>query len=122
MYRGLFLAMVLSSPLAYSRTIAPSCTAANFPPVEQDWGFSIDADEKPWTYSLTISEIAEDYLGTAIFNSLPERFSSIPGVQRVVQEDREYYRIKSSGLSATKLKAALWDRFKTVAAQACKRN
>ena len=101
--------------------LKPECDAANYPPREKDWYFSIHAAEKPWTYRFSMSEIAEPYLGTVIFDSLPERFSKIPGVLRVEQEDREVYLIQSRGLTSARLKEALWQTFKAAAAQACGR-
>lgn len=101
--------------------LKPGCNASNYPPEEKDWYFSVDAAEKPWTYSFSMSEIGEPYLGTAIFDSLPDRFAKIPGVVRVLQEDREMYLIQSNGLSPKKLKTALWQKFKIAAAQACGR-
>ncbi|MFM2450331.1 MAG: hypothetical protein RIS44_2781 [Pseudomonadota bacterium] len=68
-----------------------------------------------------ISEIAEPYLGTKIFESLPDRFSRIPGVIRVIQDDRECYLIQSKGLKASQLKDAMWKTFKAAAAEACGR-
>ncbi len=101
--------------------LKPACTASKFPAKDRDWNFLVAPyDEKPWTYSLTIPEVAEDYLGTAIFDSLPKRFAKIPGIVGVIQEDREYYLIQSRGLSAPKLKAALWRTFKAAAAEACR--
>lgn len=121
------IVLMLSSLLLFAPTpqpypiLQPGCNAANYPPEEKDWYFSVDPAEKPWTYSFSMSEIGEPYLGTAIFDSLPARFAKIPGVVRVLQEDREMYLIKSQGLSPKKLKTALWQKFKAAAAQACGR-
>jgi hypothetical protein len=101
--------------------LKPGCDAANYPPQQKDWSISVDPAEKPWTFSFMISEIAEPYLGTKIFESLPDRFSRIPGVIRVIQDDRECYLIQSKGLKASQLKDAMWKTFKAAAAEACGR-
>jgi len=101
--------------------LKPGCNEANYPPQQKDWSVSVDPAEKPWTFSFMISEIAEPYLGTKIFESLPDRFSKIPGVIRVIQDDRELYLVQSKGLKAAQLKEAMWKKFKAAAAEACGR-
>ena len=88
-----------------------------YPPKRDDWSFELSPAEAGWTYRFTMFEGAEQYLGTELFESLPERFSRIDGVTEVEQEDRESYLIKST-LPAPRLEDKLWDSFGTAASQA----
>jgi hypothetical protein len=101
--------------------LKPSCKAADYPPREKDWRLLIARAAPPWTYHVTTSEAAEPFLGTVLFEALPAEFAKTPGVVRVQQEDREVYLIETKGLTSTKLKAALWGTFVSVAAKACGR-
>ena len=88
-----------------------------FPPNKDDWSFEVSPGEAGWTYRLMMFEGAEQYLGTGIFESLPERFSRIPGVSEVAQEDRESYLIKST-LSEVEIESKLWAAFQSAASEA----
>lgn len=84
--------------------------AAGYPPKRADWHFSLSPGPSGWNYYFSMYEGAESYLGTAIFDSLPERFKKISGVSAVLQEDRELYRIRSS-LQQDVLEERLWEAF-----------
>jgi hypothetical protein len=84
--------------------------AAGYPPKRADWHLSISPGPSGWNYYFSMYEGAESYLGTAIFDSLPERFGKIAGVSAVLQEDRELYRIRSS-LQPEVLEERLWEAF-----------
>lgn len=88
-----------------------------YPPRQDDWSFEISAGDAGWTYRCMVSEGAELYLGTDIFDSLSERFAGIAGVSGVEQEDRESYLI-NTGLPPAQLEAHLWAVFQTAAAEA----
>lgn len=87
-----------------------------YPPKEDDWSFEVSPGDSGWTYRFMMFEGAEPYLGTEVFESLPERFSEIPGVSEVEQEDRESYLIKST-LSQAELKTKLWSAFQSAASE-----
>ena len=64
-----------------------------------------------WDFAVHFHEALEQYLGTKVFNSLPERFASIPGVGACKQEDREVYLVKSKTLDVEKIRAAMWQKY-----------
>lgn len=88
-----------------------------YPPQKDDWSFEISPGDSEWTYQFTMFEGGEPYLGTEVFDALPERFANIAGVSEVVQEDRELYLINST-LSPAELEAALWSTFQSSASEA----
>lgn len=88
-----------------------------YPPQKDDWSFEISPGDSGWTYQFTMFEGGEPYLGTEVFDALPERFANIAGVSEVVQEDRELYLINST-LSPAELEAALWSTFQSSASEA----
>jgi hypothetical protein len=57
-----------------------------------------------FNYFLWLNEGAEHYLGTAIYERLPQLFSEIDGVEKVLQEDREVYYFKIHDIKPTQLK------------------
>jgi len=71
-----------------------------------------------WDFAVHFHESSEQYLGSKIFNSLPKRFASIPGVDACSQEDREVYLIKTNTLDAEKLKEAIWQKYLEAAKEA----
>jgi len=103
-----------------------------YPPEPEDMEFGLEQLEEPMTfsdattgeelpfefaYSLWVGEMAEPYLGTAAYETLPDVFEAVPGVQMVVQEDREVYYVSAKGdISMEDLEAALWQAFLKVAA------
>lgn len=89
-----------------------------YPPDIEQWSFEVEPEKAPWTYRLALFEGAEQYLGTAIYRSLAERFATVPGVTRVVQEDREWFLIRSEGLTQEELQKKLWGKFLAAAAEA----
>lgn len=75
-----------------------------------------------WDFAVNFHEASEQYLGSKIFNSLPRRFASIPGVDACTQEDREVYLIKTKKLAAKKLRAAMWQKYLEAAEEAFERS
>ncbi|HEY0018250.1 MAG TPA: hypothetical protein VGC13_18185 [Longimicrobium sp.] len=88
-----------------------------YPPKKDDWYFEVLPGDAEGTYRFTMFEGAESYLGAEIFDSLPERFSTIPGVSEVEQEDRESYLVDST-LPQPELEAKLWTVFQAAASDA----
>ena len=88
-----------------------------YPPNQGDWAFEVSPGDSGWTHRFTMFEGAESYLGTEIFDSLPERFSKIAGVSEVEQEDRESYVLKST-LPQADLESELWTTFQSAASEA----
>ncbi|WP_198288858.1 hypothetical protein [Methyloversatilis universalis] len=88
-----------------------------YPPKKEDWSFDISPGDAGWSYRFMMFEGAEQYLGTEVYESLPERFAKIPGVTQVEQEDRESYLINST-LPETELEAQLWTVFQAAASEA----
>jgi len=64
-----------------------------------------------WDFAVHFHEASEQYLGSKIFNSLPKRFASIPGVNDCFQEDREVYLVKTKKLDAEELRTAMWHKY-----------
>lgn len=56
-----------------------------------------------FTHQIWIDEDAESRLGQDLFNGLWKRFESIPGVEKVIHEDREIFLARASGLSSHQL-------------------
>jgi len=88
-----------------------------FPPKRDDWAFEVSAGDRNWNYRFMMFEGAEQYLGTDLFESLPDRFLRIPGVEAVEQEDRESYLIRSK-LSPAELEDQLWLSFTAASSEA----
>ncbi len=100
--------------------VEPGCTHTDLPLKHKDWTFDVERFDSKWSHRLVVSEIVEDFLGTASFEALPSRFASIPGVVRVKQEDREVYLIHSPRLKPEHLRASLWKEFQREATAVCK--
>ena len=92
-----------------------------FPPKIDDFYFELTAEKSPWTYRLGLFEGAEQYLGTEIFMALPKKFAEIPGVKKVLQDDREWYLIQSEGLTKDQIRKALWSKFVEAASKSFKK-
>ena len=93
--------------------------AAGYPPKKPEWHFSVSRGPAGWDYYFSMYEGAESYIGTEIFDGLTKRFAKIPGVSKVLQEDRELYLIRSS-LKPEELEARLWAAFLAAAAESFK--
>jgi hypothetical protein len=50
--------------------------------------------DRDWHAELWITEAAESLLGTGRFEGLNERFAAIPGIERIVWEDRERFLLR----------------------------
>lgn len=64
-----------------------------------------------WDFAIHIHEGAEQYLGSAQFSSLVERFKTISGVEDCTHEDRELFLVRAKALTADKLREACWAQF-----------
>ncbi len=115
------LLLLVSTGVSAFTAPKPGCSPKDLPLKRSDWVFRVETSDGEWSHSLTTSEASEGFLGTAVFDSLPDRFASIPGVTKVEQEDREHYLIQSHGLSTQQLKEALWQKFRAAAVNACGR-
>jgi len=88
-----------------------------YPPKIEDFYFELRDEKSPWTYRLGLFEGTEDYLGTKIFMALPKKFAEIPRVKKVIQDDREWYLIRSDGVTKDELRKALWLKFAEAAGE-----
>lgn len=61
----------------------------------------------PWDVQVSLPEEAEDLLGADAYASLEERFAAVPGVRRVVFEDRDLLVLSTDGLEPEELRRAL---------------
>lgn len=61
----------------------------------------------PWDVQVSLPEDVEDLLGADAYASLEERFAAVPGVRRVVFEDREVAVLSTDGLEPEELRRAL---------------
>jgi hypothetical protein len=89
-----------------------------FPPRQEDVFEEIISGEQVvggWDYAVHIHEGAEQYLGSAQFNSLKDRFASIPGVDECCQEDREVFLVRTRRLSADDIQRLFWKQFLSAA-------
>lgn len=68
-----------------------------------------------WDYAVHIHEGAEQYLGSTLFNSLEERFASVPGVDECLREDREVFLVRTGRLSADDIRKKFWEQFLSAA-------
>lgn len=61
----------------------------------------------PWDVQVSLPEEVEDLLGPAAYASLEERFAAVPGVSRVVFEDRDVAVLTTDGMDPQELREAL---------------
>jgi hypothetical protein len=61
----------------------------------------------PWDVQVSLPEEVEDLLGADAYASLEERFAAVPGVRRVVFEDRDLAVLSTDGLEPEELRRAL---------------
>jgi hypothetical protein len=61
----------------------------------------------PWDVQVSLPEEVEDLLGADAYASLEERFAAVPGVRRVVFEDRDLLVLSTDGLEPEELRRAL---------------
>lgn len=61
----------------------------------------------PWDVQVSLPEEVEDLLGADAYASLVERFAAVPGVRRVVFEDRDLLVLSTDGLEPEELRRAL---------------
>lgn len=61
----------------------------------------------PWDVQVSLPEEVEDLLGPAAYASLEELFAAVPGVSRVVFEDRDVAVLATGGMDPQELKDAL---------------
>lgn len=61
----------------------------------------------PWDVQVSLPEEVEDLLGREAYASLEERFAAVPGVRRVVFEDRDVAVLATDGMDPQELKEAL---------------
>ena len=61
-----------------------------------------------YDFVISINEGAEETLGREAFGSLQERFSKVPGVKKVIHEDREIFLVKVENLDAQTLRRQFW--------------
>jgi hypothetical protein len=61
----------------------------------------------PWDVQVSLPEDVEDLLGADAYASLEERFAAVPGVRRVVFEDRDLLVLSTDGLEPDELRHAL---------------
>lgn len=62
-------------------------------------------DHASYDHELFVDEAAESVLGRAMFDALVDRFAAIPGVDAVVQEDREIFLVSAPDLAGPILQA-----------------
>lgn len=61
----------------------------------------------PWDVQVSLPEEVEALLGADAYASLEERFAAVPGVRRVVFEDRDVAVLSTEGLEPEELRRAL---------------
>jgi hypothetical protein len=64
-----------------------------------------------WDFAIHVHEGAEQYLGSAQFLSLVERFKAITGVDDCKHEDREVFLVRTKSLDADTLRESCWQQF-----------
>jgi hypothetical protein len=91
--------------------------------IRDDWGYPPNREQVleeilsgdqvggGWDFAVHVHEGAEQYLGSAQFSSLAERFTSISGVDECKHEDREVFLVRTKSLDVDTLREACWKQF-----------
>ena len=62
-------------------------------------------------WHIGISEMAEDYLGVAVFAKLPQYFTGIPEVTDLEWEDREIFSFVTTASDLHRIRCQFYERF-----------